>query len=73
MDLKNKFQKICKNKLSGANVVQYFNHVKNIHIYLELPSIQVTYAYLSKCKLVTILHFIFALVSVGINHQKGGD
>jgi hypothetical protein len=24
-------------------------------------------------KLVTFLHFIFALVSVGINHQKGGD
>jgi hypothetical protein len=23
------------------------------------------------CKLVTFLHFIFALVSVGINHQKG--
>jgi hypothetical protein len=23
------------------------------------------------CKLVTLLHFIFALVSVGINHQKG--
>jgi hypothetical protein len=25
------------------------------------------------CKLVTVLHFIFALVCVGINHQKGGD
>jgi hypothetical protein len=25
------------------------------------------------CKLVTFLHFIFALVSVGTNHQKGGD
>jgi hypothetical protein len=24
-------------------------------------------------KLVTILHFIFALVCVGINHQKGRD
>jgi hypothetical protein len=23
------------------------------------------------CKLVTFLYFIFALVSVGINHQKG--
>jgi hypothetical protein len=23
------------------------------------------------CKLVTFLHFIFALVCVGINHQKG--
>jgi hypothetical protein len=25
------------------------------------------------CKLVIVLHFIFALVCVGINHQKGGD
>jgi hypothetical protein len=25
------------------------------------------------CKLVTFLHFIFALICVGINHQKGGD
>jgi hypothetical protein len=25
------------------------------------------------CKLVTFLHFIFALVCVGINPQKGGD
>jgi hypothetical protein len=25
------------------------------------------------CKLVTILHFIFVLVCVVINHQKGGD
>jgi hypothetical protein len=33
--------------------------------------LQVTYAH-SKCKLVTFLHFIFALVCVGINHQKGG-
>jgi hypothetical protein len=26
-----------------------------------------------KYKLVTFLHLIFALVCVGINHQKGGD
>jgi hypothetical protein len=25
------------------------------------------------CKLVKFLLFIFSLVSVGINHQKGGD
>jgi hypothetical protein len=25
------------------------------------------------CKLVIFLHFIFALVCVGINHHKGGD
>jgi hypothetical protein len=34
--------------------------------------LQVTYAH-SKCKLVTFLHLLFALVCVGINHQKGGD
>jgi hypothetical protein len=33
--LKRLFQNICKNKLSGANVVQNFNYVKNIHMYLE--------------------------------------
>jgi hypothetical protein len=26
-----------------------------------------------KCKLVTIMYFIFDLVCVSINHQKGGD
>jgi hypothetical protein len=34
---------------------------------------KITYTHLSKCKLVTFLHFIFALVCAGINHQKGGD
>jgi hypothetical protein len=34
--------------------------------------LQVTYAH-SKCKLVTFLDLLFALVCVGINHQKGGD
>jgi hypothetical protein len=29
--------------------------------------------HIHKCKLVTFLHFTFALVCVGINHQKGGD
>jgi hypothetical protein len=32
--------------------------------------LQVTYAH-SKCKLVSFLHLLFALVCVGINHQKG--
>jgi hypothetical protein len=34
---------------------------------------KITYAHLSKCKLVTFLYFVFDLVCVGINHQKGGD
>jgi hypothetical protein len=60
---------------SGANVVQnvkkkksnpytlsdtfnWFNSKKPMHTH-------------HKCKLVTFLHFIFSLVCVGINHQKG--
>jgi hypothetical protein len=43
------------------------------HSHLLRPAFTlVTYAYLSKkYKLVTFLHFIFALVCVSINHQKG--
>jgi hypothetical protein len=37
-----------------------------------LAQFQVTFA-LTLCKLVQIYTFIFALVCVGINHQKGGD
>jgi hypothetical protein len=28
---------------------------------------------MTNCKLIAFLHFVFALVCVGINHQKGGD
>jgi hypothetical protein len=31
------------------------------------------YTYLTLCKLVQFCTYIFALVCVGINHQKGGD
>jgi hypothetical protein len=37
-----------------------------------LVSFQATFA-LTLCKLVQFCPFIFALVCVGINHQKGGD
>jgi hypothetical protein len=37
-----------------------------------LVSFQTTFA-LTLCKLVQFCTFIFALVCVGINHQKGGD
>jgi hypothetical protein len=67
------FQKICKNKLSGTNVVQNANYIKNIQIYLELFSFQSNLCTSVKCKLATFLHFVFALFCVGINHQKGGD
>jgi hypothetical protein len=46
---------------------------QSMHIYLIiLVSLQATFA-LTLCKLVQFCTFIFALVCVGINHQKGGD
>jgi hypothetical protein len=70
------YKRICKNKTSGASVVQNFNKNKTIHAYLVeiiiLVSFQATFA-LNLCKLVQFCTYIFALVCVGINHQKGGD
>ena len=42
---------------------------QSMHI---LAQFQATFA-LTLCKLVQLCTFIFALVCVGINHQKGGD
>jgi hypothetical protein len=69
-------QKILQNKTCGANVVQYVKNKEAIHahyvsIYI-LAQFQATFA-LTLCKLVQLCTFIFALVCVGINHQKGGD
>ena len=38
MNSKRFYQKICKNKLSGENVVQIFIYVKNIHMYKSQTS-----------------------------------
>jgi hypothetical protein len=38
----------------------------------KLVQLQATFA-LTLCKLVQFCTYIFALVCVGINHQKGGD
>jgi hypothetical protein len=38
--LKRLFQKICKNKLSGANVVQNVKLEESNHIYFQLVQIQ---------------------------------
>jgi hypothetical protein len=49
---------------------------QNNNIFLEIISIgsfQSNLCTSVKCKLVTFLHFVFALVCVGISHQKGGD
>jgi hypothetical protein len=73
--LKRIYKRICKNKTCGANVVQ---NVKNKEInpcasYENLlVQFLVTFA-LTLCKLVQLCTSIFALVCVGINHQKGGD
>jgi hypothetical protein len=65
-----------QNKTSGASMVQNFNKKKAIHAYLVeiiigfIPSNLCTYIMQTS----SILHFLFfALVCVGINHQKGGD
>jgi hypothetical protein len=58
--LKKNSKNICKNKTSGASVVQNVKRKKAIFA-------------LTLCKLVQLYTYIFALVCVGINHQKGGD
>jgi hypothetical protein len=47
---------------------------ETIHAYPKylLAQFQATFA-LTLCKLVQLCTSIFALVCVGINHQKGGD
>jgi hypothetical protein len=54
-------------------VVLMWSKMLNIsnQTYMLRNAFILTYAYLSKCKVVTFLHFVFALVCVGINHQKG--
>ena len=74
--LKRIYKSICKNKTCGASVVQ---NVENEEInpctsYDNNLLVQflVTFT-LTLCKLVQLCTSIFALVGVGINHQKGGD
>jgi Ni,Fe-hydrogenase I cytochrome b subunit len=73
--LKRIYKRICKNKTCGASVVQNVKNKETIHAYLmkiywfnsKKP------LHLQLCKLVQLCTSIFALVCVGINHQKGGD
>jgi hypothetical protein len=73
--LQKTLKKNFQNKTSGASVVQNFNKKKAIHAYLVeiiigfIPSKLCTYI----MQTVQFCTFIFALVCVGINHQKGGD
>ena len=68
-------KRFCKNKTSGASVVQNVKRKKAIHAYLMKVKIGLIPSNLciALCKLVQFYTYIFALVCVGINHQKGGD
>ena len=73
--LKRIYKRICKNKTCGASVVQNVKNKETIHAYLvsiNIGSIPSNLT-LTLCKLVQLCTSIFALVCVGINHQKGGD
>jgi hypothetical protein len=71
MTLKRIYKRICKNKSCGASVVQNVKNKETIHARIligSIPSNLCTYIMQTS----SIMHF-FALVCVGINHQKGGD
>jgi hypothetical protein len=74
--LKRIYKRICKNKTCGASVVQNVENEKEINPCISyknlLVSFETTFA-LTLCKLVQLCTSIFALVCVGINHQKGED
>jgi hypothetical protein len=73
--LKRIYKRVCKNKTCGASVVKNVKNKETIHAYLvkiyigSIPS----NLCLTLCTLVQLCTSIFALVCVGINHQKGGD
>jgi hypothetical protein len=74
-DFEKEFPKHCKTKQAVQAWSKILNKKKAIHAYLVeiiIGSFQATFA-LTLCKLVQLCTFIFALVCVGINHQKGGD
>jgi hypothetical protein len=73
MTLKRIYKSICKNKTCGASVVQNIENdeinpcasYENLLVQFLVPFA------LTLCKLVQLCTSIFALVCVGINHQKG--
>jgi hypothetical protein len=73
--LKRIYKSICKNKTCGASVVQNVKK-KGINPCMSYENLLVQFLVsfaLTLCKLVQLCTSIFALVCVGINHQKGGD
>jgi hypothetical protein len=71
--LKRIYKRICKNKTCGASVVQNVEKEEtNPCISYENLLVQFLVSFaLTLCKLVQLCTSIFALVCVGINHQKG--
>jgi hypothetical protein len=73
---KNFTKEFAKTKLVVQAWSKILNKKKTIHAYLmEIIywfQFQATFA-LTLCKLVQFCTYTFALVCVGINHQKGGD
>jgi hypothetical protein len=73
--LKRIYKRICKNKTCGASVVQNVKNEETIHASLissfigSNPGNPCTYIMQTSSN----MHFLLALVCVGINHQKGGD
>jgi hypothetical protein len=69
-DLQKEFAKKTKHVVQAWSKMLYKK--ETIHAYLVLAQFQATFT-LTLCKLVQLCTSIFALVCVGINHQKGGD
>jgi hypothetical protein len=76
-DFEKVFPKYLQKQESGANVVQMLYRINQSRLFLDICTKSFNWfnsmypMHINhNCKLVTVLHFIFALVCVGINHQK---
>jgi hypothetical protein len=75
--LKRFFQNICKNKKVVQMLSKMLNRINQSRLFLDICTKSFNWFNSMypmhvnhNCKLVTVLHFIFALVCVSINHQK---
>ena len=71
--LKRIYNFFCKNKTCGASVVQNVKN-KEINPCISYENLLVQFLVsfaLTLCKLVQLCTSLFALICVGINHQKG--
>jgi hypothetical protein len=65
--------KVCKNRYMWCKCGLKLQSCQYYSYGLRTAFISIAYEHLTNCELVKILYFRFALVCVGINHQKGGD